>query len=238
MSVKPLAVVTGGTSGIGLACAQALQSEYRLALIYLSNHAQAKLAIDQLAPQGGSHEVRAYALDVAQEEQVKCGCRQIEADFFAVPEVIVHAAGVAPKRPFFVQVKDLELHHQVMQVNYFGYLRVIQHWLAAMQARGSGSLLAISSISALGGYKGVIGYAESKAALECFSKNLAQEVGPRGLRVGCVRPGLVATAMTEDFLRHQGDAHVLSPVEVAAALADWLRAGRWWNGSVLQMEVF
>lgn len=234
--MKPLALITGGTSGIGLATAHRLAADYQLALIYAHDEARSAAVEAETG-----HKV--WRIDVGCDQSVAAGYADLVSHFGASPEVLVNAAGIASFQRFFVQGRDLEPARAMMNVNYYGTLRMVAQVLPAMYSRRRGSIVNVSSASGLGGWAGVIGYAESKAAVRCFTQNLAMEVGHRGLAVNCVSPGRVATPMTAGFLDQFKPASVnpplgrpLAPDEVAVAIEFLVRAGPAMNGQNLVVD--
>ncbi len=198
LAERPLAVITGGTSGIGLATAQRLAPDYRLALIYARDQARA-LAAESSFPPGS--QVKTFCVDVADDLSVDAGYAALVAHFGGSPGVLINSAGVARFQRFFVQSRNLDMAQEMMNINYFGSLRMIQKVLPQMYARRRGCIVNLASVSGHGGNAGVIGYAESKAAILCFTQNLAMEVAHRGISLNCVSPGRVDTRMTFELLR-------------------------------------
>lgn len=235
--MKPLALISGGTSGIGLATAQRLNGRYRLALIYARQAERARQA-EQLL-----EDCRTFAVDVASDEAVRAGYAEITQVFEATPSVLVNCAGVGRALDFFVQRRSLDSARELMNVNFFGTLRMVQAVLPAMYSRRSGAIVNVSSVSARGGYKGYVGYAESKAAVECFTRNLAAEVAHRGIAVNCVAPGLMESREGEEFVQQAAAESLNSPLgrlltgqEVALTIEHLITLGPAVNGQVLTVD--
>ncbi len=240
----PLAIITGGTSGIGLATARRLLESHRLTLIYARDHQRARTVEAELRQQGG--QVRCISMDLSLDEAVREGYSDVVEGL--VPEVLVHCAGTSisaetGSNRYFLQGLDLSLCQRVMNVNFFGAMRLLQQALPSMYARRRGNIILLSSIAAQGGYKGMVGYAESKAALECLVRNLAMEVGHRGLTVNALAPGLAETALTrahaEQFASRDLNAPLgrwIRPEEVAEAVAFLLKMGPVINGQCLVID--
>ncbi len=236
--MKPLALITGGTSGIGLATALRLGDRYRLALTYARDATRAAEAEARLGL-----EAKAFAFDLGKDDQVQAGYLRMKDHFGAEPEVLINCAGVKGMQRFFLQGNTLEGCQQLMNLHYFGTLRMVKQVLPGMYARRRGSIVNLSSVSACGGYRGLIGYSEAKAAVECFTKNLAVEVCHRGVTISCVRPALVETALTEEMAANLDPASVNQPLgrwiqadEVAAAICFLLESGAVMNGQILTVD--
>lgn len=207
--MKALALISGGTSGIGLATARRLAANYRVALVY-ARDSQRAAAVESSF--GADAEVKTFRLEVGSDDSVAAGYAEIVDHFGDSPAVLVNAAGVARFQRFFVQARSLELAQEMMNINYFGTLRLIEKVLPQMYARRHGCIVNLSSVSGLGGNLGVIGYAESKAAIRCLTQNLAMEVAHRGVAINCVSPGRVDTPMTGEFLAQFEKASINTPL--------------------------
>ena len=236
----PLAIITGGTSGIGLATARKLAERYRLALVF-SRDADRAQAIE--SDFGSPNRVKTFRIDVGSDESVNAGYPEIVAHFEAQPQVLVNSAGVAQAMQFFVQGRNLRSCVEQMNINFFGTLRMVQKALPGMYSRRQGSIINLSSICARGGYRGTIGYSESKAAIAKFTENLALEVGHRGVVVNCVSPGHVQTPMWGDALTGYDQKSINSPlgrpitaVEVADVIEFLVSYGPAINGQNITID--
>jgi len=237
---QPLALISGGTSGIGLATARRLAADYRLALLYARNSERASQVEREFA---NPDRVKTFALDVGDDSSVESGYQTLLNHFGQSPEVLINSAGVASFQKFFVQSRDLSLVQNLMNINYFGALRLIHRVLPQMYARRKGCIVNLSSVSGLGGSAGVIGYAESKAALRCLSQNLAMEVAHRGVSVHCICPGRVESPMTENLLQQFKPASINYPLgralksdEVARCIEFLIQMGPTLNGQNLILD--
>lgn len=232
----PLAVISGGTSGIGLATARRLAPDHRLALLYARDGDRAATVEKELG-------AKAFCLDVGCDQAVEAGYTALCQHFGDQPAVLINSAGIARFQRFFVQGKSLDDAQAMMNINYFGSMRLIRQVLPGMYSRRRGCIVNLCSVSGLGGSAGVIGYAESKAALACLTRNLAMEVARRGISVNCVSPGRVATPMTEELLARFAPETInfplgraISPDEVAQVIEMLVRIGPAVNGQELVVD--
>lgn len=236
--MRPWALISGGTSGIGLATAKLLRDDFRLVLTYCSDHARAQQVQSDF---GGDALVQ--RLDVSQDESVCQGLEDILGKMACAPAVLVNCAGVSKTGRFLVQSSDLSLIKQQFEVNFFGTVRMCQVIVKKMYAARQGVIVNLGSATALGGNLGVIGYAESKAAVVNFTTNLGMEVAPRGLRVHCVSPGRVDTPLIEDLVRQCTPQSLNPPLgrfiaaeEVAQVIHFLIHHGQAQNGHNLVLD--
>jgi 3-oxoacyl-[acyl-carrier protein] reductase len=187
-----VALVTGAGRGIGAAIAQSLAQAGALVVVnYLSN-AQAAAQVEAQCQQGGGGW--AYQADVTDASAVQAMVQAVLQETGRI-DVLVNNA-FAPYRFNPEQRQTFaELTWADMQTQLDGALRssfaLCQAVLPAMRSRGQGSIINISSDLVLRPSVPYHDYTTAKSALEGMSRNLAQEVGPLGVRVNCVAPGLV-----------------------------------------------
>lgn len=205
-----VAVVTGASQGIGEAAARAFAAEGCHVLLAARSEARlAKLAKDLEA----QHKVRALAVptDVRSWDAIQALAAAAKREFHHV-DVLVNNAGVG----IGGTVLDMSVEHldETLEVNLRGPFLVSKALVPLM--REGGTVLNIASVVAREGIPGLSAYSASKAGLRNFSEALAKELAPRGLRVVCVMPGYVATAMVSDAPFQEKD--MVQPEHLAEVL--------------------
>lgn len=183
-----VALVTGGSGGIGSACARALAERgCRVALTYRSR----KEVAEELCQEIGG---KAYSLDLCDREQIPYLVEQVEADFGTVT-ILVHNAGVIRDSllPF---IKD-EDWDEVLGVSLHGPYLLTKRLVKGMLKERWGRIVSVASASGITGQRGQTHYSAAKAGLIAFTKALAREVASYGVTANAVAPGLIDTEMIE-----------------------------------------
>ena len=189
---RHVAVVTGGSRGLGRACAIALASSgWTVAVGYRSNEADAKETLDALEA-AGKPGLAVY-LDITDESSVQEAFRRI-ADEAGGITGLVNNAGFS--QDGLLIKYSMETYDRVMETNVRGSFLCTQSALRSMLRAKWGRIVNMSSAVAIRGNAGQTVYAASKSALLGMTKSLAREVGARGITVNAVCPGLVDTEMT------------------------------------------
>jgi 3-dehydrosphinganine reductase len=190
------ALITGGSSGIGLATAKIFVKEGANVLLMARHEELLKSAEDSLTPlKADSNQIIAsYSVDVREQASVLATIEQIETQF-GPPDYLINSAGVAYSGYF----KDLELDifHWMMDVNYMGTVNVTHAVLPGMIKRRSGHIINISSIVGFLGIFGYTAYSASKYAVRGLSDVLRAEMKPLGIRVSIVFPPDTQTPQLE-----------------------------------------
>jgi NAD(P)-dependent dehydrogenase (short-subunit alcohol dehydrogenase family) len=205
----PVALVTGGARGIGLAVGQwFLARGYRVALLDIDNTTLSK-TLDTL--QQPDHVLGVHA-DVSDPEQVDRAVAQVVARFGRI-DSLVNNAGVAVFKPVG-QTSFAEWRH-VLSTNLDGAFLCTQACAPVMKAHGGGSVVNIASISGLRASTLRVAYGTSKAALIHLTKQHAVELGTVGIRVNAVAPGPVETEMAKlvHSVAIRSDYHDVIPLE-------------------------
>lgn len=192
MSARPLYFITGASSGIGLALAQAcLQRGWRVALV-----ARRADALHELLTREGwppSHW-RVWSADVRDAQAMQSVAQACMADF-GLPDVVVANAGISLGVDL-TDAQDLPVLAQVMDTNVMGLAHTFQPFLAPLRERGQGQLVGVASVAGIRGLPGHAAYCASKAAVIALCESLRGEMQPHGVRVTTIAPGYVATPLT------------------------------------------
>ena len=209
MAFKPfdltgkVALVTGGNSGIGLGMAEGLAEAGADVVIWGTNPAKNRDAEARLKDYG--QRVRAHRVDVSDEEAVEVAMDQILGEFGRVDTVIA-SAGVMQGAPSYGEMTS-ETWRKVLGVNldgvFFTFRSACRHMVArAAEGDAGGSLVAISSTSAIHGAARNEAYGASKAAVCSLVRGLAVEYARHGVRANAVLPGWTATELTGELQQH------------------------------------
>lgn len=236
--MKPIALVTGASGGIGGAIAKKLaENGYALALQYRSNRAAVDALIKEL-PSDTPYLL--LPCDLTDAGAVGEAIRTLH-ERLGKPSALIHAAGVAPKQILFSETDDA-LCRQVFDVNVLAPMRLTR-LLSDDLRETRGCVVALSSMWGVVGASCEVAYSASKAALIGFVKALAKELAPSGVRVNCVAPGFVPTGMNahlsaaevEDFRQATPLERLGTPDDIAAAVLYLLGAG-FVTGQVLSVD--
>ena len=185
------AIITGGGSGIGLACARTFAREGANVAIFGRRQDRLDRAADAI---GG--QALAVPGDIAKEEDID-RLVEVTIDTFGQIDILVNNAGVFEFG--FLHETDDAMWDKAINVNLRSVFRLTKRVLPKMLERKSGSIVNISSIAGLIGLPGTSAYSASKAALDQFSRVIAMEYAKEGIRSNSVCPGMIETEMTEEL---------------------------------------
>lgn len=232
-----VAVVTGGTRGIGAAITRKLASlGADIAVIYVGNAEAAEKICNECIKKYGV-AVRSYACDVSDFLAVKETVSKIKADFGTV-HVLINNAGVT--RDGLAAMMKEEDFDKVVDINLKGAFNMIRHVTPILLRGKEGCIINISSVSGLMGNAGQSNYSASKAGLIGLTKSVAKEYAAKGIRCNAVAPGFIKTEMTEGH----GNNPLLSMIplgrmgeaeEVADGVAYLINA-KYVTGEVLRVD--
>jgi NAD(P)-dependent dehydrogenase (short-subunit alcohol dehydrogenase family) len=217
-------LITGGGTGIGKGCAQHFLAHGATVTIAGPDGEVLESAAAELRDATGNDAVRTAVCDVTEEELVHRAVTTAAED--GGLDVLVANAGTAWPGP--VQLMDKAQWHFAYDVNVVGTALCIKHASTVMRAHGAGSVVAISSVEALRANRFMPTYNVTKSALDTLVACAARELGPVGIRVNGVRPGVVLTEavraqLTESSvqagLRQTYLGRLGTPADIAKAVA-------------------
>jgi acetoacetyl-CoA reductase len=200
-----IAVVTGGTRGIGEAISKALKAEgYTVVANYAGNdEAAAKFK--------AATGIETRKWDVSSYEACANGLKQVESDFGPV-DTLVNNAGITKDTMFHKMTP--EQWSQVINTNLNSLFNMTRPLWEGMRERGFGRIICISSINAQKGQMGQVNYSASKAGDIGFVKALAQEGAAKGITVNAICPGYIATEMVRAVPKEVLDKRVIPQIPV------------------------
>lgn len=193
-SVKDqVTVITGGSRGLGYTYAKALASRGAKVIICADDKAAIQGAVAELSIYG---EVEGYPLDVTKEQQVK-DFGDTLIDKYGRIDILINNAGVVQR--VAAEEMDEQEWQRVMDVNVTGTFLCCRYLGIHMKKQNKGKIVNISSVAGRKGMEVRLAYCTSKAAIEHFTRTLAQEWGPYKVNVNAIGPGYIKTAMNEDM---------------------------------------
>ncbi|MCA2215089.1 3-oxoacyl-ACP reductase FabG [Jidongwangia harbinensis] len=194
-NARPVAVVTGGSRGIGRAVVERLAEEdYDIAFCYRSDGGAAE-AVTAKAEAAGAR-VLSRRVDVSDAPAVRAFVDEVESGLGPI-EALVTSAGIVRDRPLPLMADDE--WHDVLGTNLDGTYFACRAVIMAMMKRRRGAIVTVSSVSGIGGNASQANYAASKAGIIGFTQSLAKEAGRFGVRANVVAPGFIETDMTGDL---------------------------------------
>jgi acetoacetyl-CoA reductase len=181
-----VAIVTGGTRGIGEAISLALKAQGRTVVAnYAGNDAKAQAFAEE-------HGILVYKWDVGDHQACLDGCAQVTEDVGPV-DIVVNNAGIT--RDGTLARMNYDDWHDVMRVNLGGCFNMAKACFPGMVERGWGRIVNIGSINGQAGQYGQVNYAAAKSGIHGFTKALAQEGAKKGVTVNAIAPGYIDTDM-------------------------------------------
>lgn len=237
-----VAIVTGGSRGIGRACALRLaEAGCDVAVLYAGNDEAARETVEAIEALG--RRARAWKCDVANAEECAAVCKEVTSELGCV-DVLVNNAGVT-RDNLLGRIKDDDFD-RVIDVNLKGAFNMVKAlYRTWLRNKGTGRIINVSSVVGLMGNAGQANYAASKAGLIGLTKSVARELAPRGVTCNAVAPGFIETDMTAGLsaevregydkqipLGYMGSAQDVA--EVVAFLAS--PAARYVTGEVVRVD--
>lgn len=205
-----VAVITGGSQGIGLTTAKRFKKAgARIAILDIADASEVAKELDGIS----------FIADVTSEESIKNAFEQIAKKFGRI-DVLVNNAGVGFDEPM-IEDADFNMFNKVLQINVMGIVNCIKNVIPHMQ--NGGSILNVSSTAGIVAPPMSSAYNASKAAVISLTQSAAIELASQNIRVNCLAPGTVATSMNigtpnETLAQYVNpDARMADPEEIAAA---------------------
>ncbi len=181
-----VAVVTGGTRGIGKAICLALQAQGRTVIANYGGNAEKAMAFTR------ETGIAAYQWDVGNHQATLDGCKAVEQDHGPI-DIVVNNAGIT--RDGVLHKMSWEDWDEVLRINLGGCFNMAKATFPGMRERGWGRIVNIGSLNGQAGQYGQVNYAAAKSGIHGFTKALAQEGAKFGVTVNAIAPGYVDTDM-------------------------------------------
>ncbi|MEW5755621.1 MAG: 3-oxoacyl-ACP reductase family protein [Pseudomonadota bacterium] len=235
-----VALVTGGSRGIGRACVRILAGAgYRVAFSYVRDEASALALSAELEGQGREH--LALRCDIAVPEQIAAFFDQVDSRYGRI-DLLVNNAGII--RDGLLASLSLDDIVQVIQTNLVGPLLCCQKAIPTMLRQRSGCIVNLSSAAAQKPGKGQSNYAAAKGGIEAMTRALAVELASRNIRVNAIAPGVVHTDMSMALVNTQAPEilnrllvkRYAEPEEVAEAVLFLAEKAPYMSGEVLNLN--
>ena len=187
-----VAVITGGSRGIGFATADAFLREGATVILAASSKASADKAVAALREKHPGRTVAGISPDLSSLEDVRSFFKTVSATYGCI-DILVNNAGVSESTPFTEYTE--EAFDKVMDLNVKGVFNATRAAVECMVPRKTGVILSTSSMVSIYGQPAGIAYPASKFAVNGLTVSLARELGPKGIRVNAVAPGITETDM-------------------------------------------
>ena len=237
MTEKKTVLVTGGSRGIGKACALELaKAGYDVVINYVGNTEAAEKTVEELKILGSNSE--SFRFDVTDIEAVNKAISEI-LEKYGKLDALVNNAGIT-RDGLFMRMND-ENWNAVINTNLNSAYNVTSAVIKPMIKQRHGAIVNMSSIVGVYGNAGQANYAAAKAGLIGFTKSLAKELGSRNIRVNAVAPGFIQTDMTKDLKLDGVEEHIPlrrlgQPEDIAKAVKFLIEDAEYVTGQVLQVD--
>ena len=187
-----VAIVTGGSRGIGFATADAFLREGAAVIIGASSPASAEKAVVKLKEKYPDAKVNGISPSLSSLEEVRAAFADVVKTYGRI-DILVNNAGASERTPFTEYTE--EIFDKVMDLNVRGVVNASRAAVDYMVEQGSGVILSTSSMVSKYGQPAGLAYPASKFAVNGITLSLARELGPKGIRVNAVAPGVIETDM-------------------------------------------
>jgi 3-dehydrosphinganine reductase len=245
MATHKLALITGGSSGIGRAIAKALVKEGTSVGLLARDQEKLEKARQILIELANikTQSIEILSCNVSDFSDVSSTLEQW-TEKAGVPDLVINSAGVT--YPGYFQELDMDIFHWLMDINYYGTVHVLKFLIPMMIERGSGTVVNISSQAGFVGVFGYSAYGASKYAVRGLTDVLRAEMKPLGIKVAIVFPPDTQTPQLEfekslkpeETKAIASSSSVLSADEVADSILDGLKKGRYVIIPGLEGKVF
>ena len=187
-----VAIITGGSRGIGFATADRFLAEGATVILTASSPATAQKAVALLQEKHPAATVAGISPDLTSLDAVREAFQRIAEQYGGI-DILVNNAGISESTPLTAYTE--ELFDRVMDLNVKGVFNATRAASESMIARGAGVILSTSSMVSISGQPSGFAYPASKFAVNGLTVSLARELGPKGIRVNAVAPGIIETDM-------------------------------------------
>ncbi len=187
-----VAIITGGSRGIGFATAEAYLREGATVVITASSQANADKAVAKLKEKYPQGKVGGISPDLTDLKSVQDAFADVAREYGSI-DILVNNAGISESTP--LENYTQELFEKVMDLNVKGVFNATRVASDYMIAKSSGVILNTSSMVSISGQPSGFAYPASKYAVNGMTQSLARELGPKGIRVNAVAPGIIETDM-------------------------------------------
>jgi len=236
---KQVAIVTGGSRGIGKACVETLaRAGFDVAFTYHSSSAKADELVATLTAETGQ-ALKAYQSDAGDAKACQALIDTVASDFGSV-DVLVNNAGIT-RDTLMIRMKD-EDWDAVIQTNLTGVFHTTRAVGKVMMKQRKGVIINISSVVGVYGNAGQVNYAAAKAGLIGLTKTVAKELGARGVTCNAIAPGFIETDMTGDLPHKDQLLNAIplkrfgSPEDIANAVLFLATKGQYITGQVIGVD--
>ncbi|HEY5463063.1 MAG TPA: SDR family oxidoreductase [Hanamia sp.] len=237
-----VAIITGGSKGIGAAIAEDLSAKGITVIInYANDTSQEELTVSRITKRGG--HVVAIKANVGSTDEVMFLFSEVNKKFGGL-DILVNCAGMAYFKPTTIAETSDEFHDEMFNINLMGTFRCLRESIKYL--RPEGRIITFSTSGIASAYPGFGVYNASKAAVEILSRTLSRELKGKRITVNCISPGAIAT---ENWLKGKPEQALkaiadLSPFERLgtpkdiAEVVSFLvsREGEWVNGQIIRVN--
>ena len=232
-----VAIITGGSRGIGYATADAFLKEGATVILSASSQESADKAVAKLKEKYPDAIIGGFSPDLSSYESVRSTFVEATTKYGCV-DILVNNAGISESTPFTSYTE--EAFDKVMDLNVKGVYNATRAACECMIARGSGVILNTSSMVSIYGQPSGIAYPASKFAVNGLTVSLARELGPKGIRVNAVSPGVIKSPMhapeTHDFLGALHPVGHMGEMRDIAQAVQFLESAPFVTGEILHVD--